>query len=82
MMGDDDFYVYVKDLSIFRGEANLKDILIIDNNIVSFAFNLENGIPILNFMGDKRDNELLKLMKHLNHMNRYDDLMAENERIY
>ena len=45
----------MKDLTIFSGEVTVDDIVIVDNNIYSFAFNLENGIPILNYMGDKED---------------------------
>ena len=82
MLGDIDDFLLVKDLNIFQGEACLDKILIVDNNIYSFAFNLENGIPILNFMGDKKDIELLKLMKHLYHMKDFDNLRVENERIY
>lgn len=37
----------VKDLDIFTaGELELKKILIVDNNLYSFAFNLEHGIPV------------------------------------
>ena len=43
----------MKDLTIFSGEVTVDDIVLVDNNIYSFAFNLENGIPILNYMGDK-----------------------------
>jgi len=58
----------VKDLSIFSGELNLDNMLIVDNNIYSFAFNLENGIPILNYMGDKQDDQLLKIAEYLRQM--------------
>jgi len=47
--------------------------LIVDNNIYSFAFNLENGVPIVNFMGDKGDRELLKVVKHLKYMKDFDN---------
>lgn len=37
----------VKDLDMLTGgEFKLENILIIDNNIFSFAYNLENGIPV------------------------------------
>jgi CTD small phosphatase-like protein 2 len=39
----------------------LKDILIIDNSCLSFAFNIDNGIPIVPFYDDNNDQEL----KHL-----------------
>jgi CTD small phosphatase-like protein 2 len=45
---------FVKDLRIFKG-IDLKDILIIDNYVHSFAFHLENGIPIVPFLGEKDD---------------------------
>lgn len=50
--------VYVKDLSIIE-DRQLKDIIIVDNSLISFAFNLSNGIPIKAFLGNKNDEELL-----------------------
>ena len=41
--------VYVKDLRIIR-DRQLKDIVIVDNSITSFAFNMDNGIPINAYM--------------------------------
>ena len=46
----------------------MDDIVIVDNNIYSFAFNLENGIPILNYMGDKLDDQLLKIANYLKYL--------------
>lgn len=40
--------VYVKDLRII-GDRNPSDIILVDNSIVSFAFNLDNGVPISAF---------------------------------
>ena len=53
--------IIVKDLDIFTkgGALSLDDILIIDNHIYSFAFNLENGIPINDYLGNKNDKSLL-----------------------
>jgi CTD small phosphatase-like protein 2 len=42
--------VYVKDLRIIK-DRDLKDIAIVDNSIVSFAYQLSNGIPISSFTG-------------------------------
>jgi hypothetical protein len=67
---------------MFKGEVSLKDILLIDNNIYSFGFQLENGIPILDFMGDKNDSELLKVMHTLLHLKNFENLSEENEKIY
>jgi CTD small phosphatase-like protein 2 len=79
---DEDEFLYVKDLNMFKGEVSLKNILIIDNNVYSFAFQLENGIPILDFMGDKNDTELIKVMHTLYHLKGFDDLGMENEKIF
>jgi TFIIF-interacting CTD phosphatase-like protein len=54
----------------------------VDNKIYSFAFQLENGIPILDFMGDQQDSELLKIMKYLQHLAHYENLRGENEKNY
>ena len=77
-LGDDEEFLLVKDLSLFEG-VSLDDILIVDNNIYSFAYNLENGIPIVSFMGDQRDQELLKVMRYLNEARTHDNLRAFNE---
>ena len=78
-LGDEDDSLFVKDLKIFKGDITLDDILIVDNNIYSFAFNLENGIPILDFLGDKKDKELLKVMKYLDLLRHYPNLRVRNE---
>jgi CTD small phosphatase-like protein 2 len=39
--------------------------IIIDNNALSFAFNVNNGIPILPFFDDKNDEELRHLVYYL-----------------
>lgn len=44
--------VYIKDLRIIKNR-NLKDVVIIDNAVYSFGFQLDNGIPILPFYDDK-----------------------------
>ena len=47
--------VMVKDLELLLGNRDLKDIVIIDNKATSYLLNIENGIPIKNFVGDKSD---------------------------
>ena len=56
--------VYVKDLGIIK-DRQLKDMMLVDNSIISFAFNLSNGIPIKAFLGDKNDDELLYMVTFL-----------------
>jgi len=40
--------VFIKDLRIIQNR-NLKDMVIIDNAVYSFGYQLDNGIPILPF---------------------------------
>jgi len=67
--------IMTKDLKLFKG-VDINKMLIIDNMLYSFALNPENGIPILDFMGNKKDVELLKIMRYLDHIKSYDDLRA------
>lgn len=57
--------VFVKDLRIFEPTRKLEDIVIIDNAVYSFGYQLENGIPIIPFYEDQRDEELLHLTQYL-----------------
>ena len=45
---------YIKDLRIIRNR-NLKDIVIVDNLVHSFGLQLENGVPILEYLKGKDD---------------------------
>ena len=56
--------VYVKDLSIIA-DRSPKEMVIVDNSIISFAFDMPNGIPIKAFLGDKNDEELLFMVTFL-----------------
>jgi Dullard-like phosphatase family protein len=57
--------VWVKDLRIFA-DRDVEEILIADNNIISFAFQLANGIPIIPYDPDNaEDEELLNLLQYL-----------------
>jgi len=40
----------VKDLRIIE-DRDAANMIIVDNSIISFAWNLENGIPISSFVG-------------------------------
>lgn len=51
---------FIKDLS--RLDRNQDDILIIDDNPISFSLNPELAVPIPAFEGDGKDTELLKLI--------------------
>lgn len=74
----DDKIIYVKDLDIFEGYS-LKDIVIIDNSVLSFAYHLDNGIPIMPYYDSKEDNELIILAYYLLTIYKYDDLRLANK---
>ncbi len=57
--------VYVKDLRLFSSCRDLADIILVDNAVYSFGFQLENGVPIIPFYDDKGDEELLHLSDYL-----------------
>lgn len=59
-----------------------KDVLIVDDNIYSFAFNLENGIPIIPFYGEKNDKEMIKVIKYLSQIQKAEDLRVPNDKVF
>lgn len=80
----------VKDLRIFQ--RPLSDIAIVDNSVYAFAFQLENGIPIMNYFDDEGDEELYHLYNFLKQLAVCEDvrpkirdsfnLVRESERYY
>lgn len=55
---------FIKDLRILSGRS-MKNLILVDNTLLSFAFQLDNGIPISSWYGDINDRELLKLIQFL-----------------
>lgn len=56
---------FVKDLDIIL-DRKKENLIIVDNSIVSFAFDLDNGVPINSFMGNEQDDkEMLFLYSFL-----------------
>ena len=76
---DDKLKFYVKDLNIFE-DIDLKDMVIIDNSILSYAYHLNNGIPILPYYNSEKDFELMFLAGYLNQIYKYDDLREANKK--
>lgn len=63
----------VKDLrSFYSNYVKDENILIVDNRIVSFGYQIYNGIPILPFYGDMRDTELRGLKSYLKRLSQPD----------
>ena len=55
----------IKDLRVIRNRK-MSDMIIIDNSALSFAFNVNNGIPILPYINNEEDEELKHLTFYLN----------------
>lgn len=66
--------VYVKDLNILLADRTLADIVIVDNKIESYASNLENGIPITDYVGQENDDMLLILNRYLLKLRKVSDV--------
>ena len=76
---------YVKDLKILN--MNLKDLILVDNNPISYSYNKCNGVPIQTWHFDKTDQELIKLIPVLqfladvNDVRNYIPKLVENDEI-
>lgn len=57
--------VYIKDLRIFEDQWDMKDMVLIDNAVHSFGFQVNNGIPMVPFYNDKKDREMIYLTHYL-----------------
>ncbi len=67
---------HLKDLRIFANrDAN--NIVIVDNSLLSFADNLDRGIPVPSFYGQPFDDALLRLIPFLKSLAFCDNLPAE-----
>lgn len=72
--------LYIKDLRIFNRDP--QSILIVDNAIVSFAFQLDNGVPIIPFYDDKEDDLLLKTTEYLLSLKDVEDVRKLNSKTF
>ena len=71
---------YVKDLDIFNEYYDLKDIVIIDNSVLSFAYHLHNGIPIVPYYDEDKDGSLYVVGLYLLHIFHEEDLREANKK--
>ena len=78
----DDMKFYVKDLKILEDNYDLKDVVIIDNSVLSFAYHLDNGIPISPFYDSKVDSELLDIADFLIKYADEDDIRDKLKEVY
>lgn len=70
---------FIKDLRIVKNR-NLKEMVIVDNLSHSFGFQIDNGIPIIEFHNDKNDRELKHLCTYLIEACGYDDIRDFNKK--
>ena len=71
----------MKDLRIFNNR-NLEDLIIVDNSVFSFAFQIDNGIPIIPFYADKEDEEMLHLVYYINYLTNAEDVRIQNREAF
>ena len=64
---------YIKDLRVIKN-YDLANIVIVDNMAHSFAAQMQNGIYIPSYHGDKTDMELPKIRKFLISLSTVDDV--------
>ena len=64
--------LYIKEL--IKISSNLKDMIILDNNPISYSLNKENGFPIRTWHFDKTDRELEKIIPYLSYLSKVDDV--------
>jgi len=68
----------IKDLRVI-GNRNLKDMVIVDNMVHSFGFQLGNGVPILSWKGNQKDLELKYLQEYLKELSKCEDVTQFNK---
>ena len=71
---------YIKDLNIFDKYYDLKNIVLIDNSVLSFAYHLDNGIPIVPYYDADEDGELEILACYLLSIYDHNDLRVANKK--
>ena len=56
--------IFIKDLRVIRNRE-LKDMILVDNSVYSFGFQLDNGVPIIPYFNDPNDKELVYLAQYV-----------------
>lgn len=69
--------IYIKDLRIFA-DRKLSEILMVDNASYSYAYQIDNGIPIISWHDNKEDKELLNLTDYLQSLANSEDVREIN----
>jgi len=72
--------IFIKDLRILNRRLN--DVVIVDNAAYSFAYQIDNGIPIISWYDDKNDIELQNLISYLNTLAKQEDIRELNRKTF
>lgn len=72
---------HIKDLKMIQNR-NLKNMVIVDDTVHSFIFQVPNAIPILKWKNDKNDEELKYLYKYLVKIAPTTDLRESNRKTF
>jgi len=64
--------MFIKDLK--RLNRNMKDVIMIDNSPLAYAFDVDNGLPILSWFDNREDKELLYFKPILKFLGKVDDV--------
>ena len=71
----------MKDLRIISNR-DLNDLIIVDNAVYSFGYQLDNCIPIIPFYDDKTDEELMHLIFYFNCLAQCEDVREQNRKAF
>lgn len=69
--------IFIKDLRVLKNR-DLKDVILVDNSVYSFGFQLSNGVPIIPFYNDPTDTELVYLAQYVLQLADLDDIREQN----
>lgn len=69
--------IFIKDLRVIRNR-DLKDLILVDNSVYSFGFQLNNGVPIIPYYNDPTDQELVYLAQYVLSLAQADDVREQN----
>lgn len=72
---------YVKDLRIISN-IGMHNMVLVDNSVYSFAYQLDNGIPIIPFYDDPKDEELCHLIFYIENLTEVEDMRVANQRAF
>jgi Dullard-like phosphatase family protein len=73
--------MHIKDLRVLRNR-NIANIVIVDNAVHSFAYHIDNGIPIITWHNDRYDRELYKLIDYLKLLASTADICQTNKKTF